>query len=439
MWNSGSQEKIRIHDFQLSTIKLGKDQVEEYAAREKRFLSPKQKNGSGRISTTSLPECLLGAVKISAPRFVALDTATISYVTENCTDLQVREMLSVFRGGEWIPYVTLHHLEEIACHESDIVFNRRFEFISNLPFVGYLRLPHEAANVGSIVDVQQAEIEFLADHLGACHNEVLNAVKPKMRNGYCSGAQFRSENLSWWEFFRENFAEGARRQRSDISNLTHFPTTDLKQRIPAPGAQTRALSEEGAVEHFSRLARRLEHKIRSDGDCRNIDPKAAAENIMWESLKETLQDMKSGRADLFEASLERDSVKRERLPARATVEDVNYEAVFVAQMQVYARRLGKSRDELLAKVRKEQMPSWSVWHELDSRIKQLPRAEIGNVQDKYIASFGVYVDLIDVDKRIAELLRQASKTNSLCLMVFQRVPKKRGIASLLDAMKAAET
>src|ERR1039458_7078643 len=86
--------------------------------------------------------------------------------------------------------------------------------------------------------------------------------------------------------------------------------------------------------------------------------------------------------------LKRDGVSRDRLPKNPTWEDEGYEAIFVAQLGVHARRLLRNKEELLQLVRKEQIPAWVIWEAVDRRMKRMERAEIGNVNDKHILNFG---------------------------------------------------
>ncbi|MEK7683914.1 MAG: hypothetical protein AAB466_00675 [Verrucomicrobiota bacterium] len=292
----------------------------------------------------------------------------------------------------------------------------------------------EEGNVGDSFYLRDYEIEFLAAHPNATHDEVIEAVRPKVRSGFYSGTQLVSKNLQWWEFFRRNLAAETRRQKANIANLTHFPTPDGKSRIPAHDEIVKACSEQEAAARLNRLARWLECQIVEHGDCRDINPGLAATSLMKETLQELLPGLATGRG-FFDAVLKRYGVERDRLPVNARVQDVGYEAIFAAQMGVHARRLLKNKAELLSLVRKEQVPSWCVWQELDCRIKQFTSAEIGNVNDKHIAAFGLYVDLLNVDKRIAELLRQAGSSPGLLLQVYKRVPRKHGLSGLLDALK----
>jgi hypothetical protein len=76
-----------------------------------------------------------------------------------------------------------------------------------------------------------------------------------------------------------------------------------------------------------------------------------------------------------------------------------------------------------------------IWHEVDCRLTQLPRAEVGNINDKHILAFSPYVDAVNVDKRIADMLRQAARHQPLLSMVYDRIPKRRGIPGLVEHLR----
>jgi hypothetical protein len=67
---------------------------------------------------------------ITDPRFVVLDTASISNAASKRHDVAVKELIEIFRAGNWIPFVTYHHLEEIACHQGDDIFEMRIDFFA---------------------------------------------------------------------------------------------------------------------------------------------------------------------------------------------------------------------------------------------------------------------------------------------------------------------
>jgi len=57
------------------------------------------------------------------------------------------------------------------------------------------------------------------------------------------------------------------------------------------------------------------------------------------------------------------------------------------------------------------------------------------MHDKYAASFGLYVDILNVDKRIADIIRQAARTYPLFKILHERIPKRRGFDGLVLALR----
>jgi len=374
------------------------------------------------------------SVNIVQSKFVMLDTAVLGQAAAKPRDHQFKELLTILCSGEWIPFLSWHQMEELVSHESTEVFRRRIDFFDNLPHIAYLRQAGGWPDIGSHVDVRDYEIGFLAGHLGAPHDEVIQAVSPNVRSGFCSGRQLMNENLGWWSYFRTRLARPNRLQKEEIANLTHFPVSDRKRRIPVSGLSKPPCSAEVAARRFGQMAARLSQQIIAHGDCRQVDPKVAASKLMKETYEETLPLLREG-GDFMDKLLAQDGVLRSRLPKSATTEDVGYESIFIGQMGVHARRLLRAKDELIALVRKEQIPAWFIWQEVDRRMKDLQRAEIGNVNDKHMLAFGPYVEVMNVDKRIADLLRQAAKHHDLLQKVYRRVPEGRGIAGLLAHLR----
>src|SRR6266404_9646267 len=110
---------------------------------------------------------------IFEPKLIMLDTGTIVQAVAKPADPQVRELCTILRSGDWIPFVTWHHLEELISHENDDVFRRRLDFFDDLPHLAYLKLREDGPDVGCVVDVRDFEITFITRHQRASHDEVI--------------------------------------------------------------------------------------------------------------------------------------------------------------------------------------------------------------------------------------------------------------------------
>src|ERR1700677_3115685 len=100
---------------------------------------------------------------ITGAKFVMLDTATIGGAAVRPNDLLPKELLTILRSGEWMPYLTWHHLEELISHANADVFRSRVDLLFSLPHLGYLKqaghVPGEPYG-GCVADVRDYEIAF---------------------------------------------------------------------------------------------------------------------------------------------------------------------------------------------------------------------------------------------------------------------------------------
>jgi hypothetical protein len=243
-----------------------------------------------------------------------------------------------------------------------------------------------------------------------------------------------ANNIQWWRFFRSRLADRVRKQKAKVANLTHFTVADQTASFFRTAKEGRLRSREEARKRFGEMALLLERRIRQDGDCRNIDPLVAATGLMQESF-ETIKTPGPTGDRFLEQLLDNFGVQLDRLPPNPSNEDVGYEGIFVAQMEIHAEQLLRNKTELLKSIKKEAIPSWMVWQEIDRRVRKLKRAEMGNLNDKHICAFGLYVDALNVDKRMAELLRQAAKDHALLRQVHAKVPAERGLSGLLKSLR----
>ena len=378
-------------------------------------------------------------MSIIAPKFVMLDTATLGNVAAEPTALLSKELLAILRTGDWLPYLTWHHLEELISHGNENVFRSRVDLLSRLPHVAYLQLDGHRPNkpyLASVVDLRAYEIRFLAAHPGAAHQDVIDAVWPFIRGGFVSGEQFVLANRDWWHIYRRDYAEATRLRKEQVANLTHFSPMNPKERLPPEGQHETFLSDEASARLRERMAVTLAASLAQRGDVRHLNPSALAEDFAAEVFNMSSQ-LRSAGPCLTDAWLHRAGVFRDRLPPSPTVEDMEYEAAFVQQMHVITDGFSGSQVQSAARLRKEQIPSWVVWEQVDRRMKQLPRAEIGNVNDKHIVGFGLFVDVLNVDKRVAECLRQAAGHHAIIAQIYRRVLVGRGLSGLIERLKSS--
>lgn len=354
-------------------------------------------------------------------KIISLDTATWGNLArDKDRDVAARKLIRRLSVGDVIPFLSWHHIAELAHHGSEQVFRQRVALLRSLPFIGFLKQSQEKAYIGSIVDLRNAEIaEALADPT-ADHAKIIDRAKDKVTNGFASGLDLCRDNEEWWGIYRESFAKDFKRRNAEISALMHFPTTDLSEKVFARNQRLRPLNE--AQAQFKKMAQTLAQRLKKDVKKALPNPEFLAQDFMREAYEDGLAMYKDNTTGI-DALLKVYGVDRRRLPTKATVADVGDEAVFVKQLSINESQLGLPIGTLQQVIKKEMLPSWVVWQGLSRALLKLPKAESGNLNDKSIVPFGLYVDAFQTDKRIRDAIRRAGQASSLFNVLQRKVFK----------------
>ena len=315
----------------------------------------------------------------------------------------------------------------------DYDFQRRMLFIRSFPHVGYLRPAADQGGVGCSLDVADLEISALLNRPGSSPMDIVDLVKTDVLNGFCDGKEFIGGNLEQIEFFRKHLSRYFNKINVEAANLFHIQGVESEQALP-DGKKAVWRSQEEANALFGSILAELLRKIKLRGDTRNVDVEAVARDMLREGYEEFLQDSSQVKNPM-EAFRLRYGVDLRRLPKKPRVYDYSEEFLFMKKLGVHAQRLRKNLDELSAKVRKEQLPSWLVHNSIKRKLKTMPHVEVGNMNDMNICEFGPYVDVLNVDKRISEMIKQCAKHSDLFKLVLSKVPLERGFTGLVSALK----
>lgn len=376
---------------------------------------------------------------LSPPKLVCLDTATWGNLARDFNkDRIALRAIELLQDDHLVPFVTWHHLAELVHHGNREVVAARINLLRSLKFVAFPRQPEEIAHVGSAIDLRDAEFSVLLESPQATHSEIIHRVRPLVTNGFARGKDLCENNEEWWLLYRQHFSQDAQRTHAEIAALTHFPTMDEGKVVSDKLGKYTMRSGEEAARYFADLAEQLEFRLRNDVKKLLPNPEELAFGLMRESYEDGIGDY-GDEKDGIDWLLKRFDVDRERLPRKPTVGDMGDEAVFVKQLSVHERRLQLPSGTLKQAVRKEMLPSWSVWHELDRAIRRFPKAETGNVNDKMMAIFGLYVDHIQVDKRIRHCVTQLAPKSELFALIKSRLIAAGDYVSLVRELERIGT
>lgn len=375
------------------------------------------------------------------PLLVSIDTASWGRLARaSYSDQWVKRIFEFFNSGKIIPFLTSSHLEELAHHENDAVVAQRIDCIRRIPHIAF---PKDTSDdyVGGPLNLRENEMsEFLA-HSTASHEEVVAAVKPSVTNGYLSGRDFCERFEASWKTNQKLMGSYALRHNAEVASVSHFslPGYGWDDRIPDPQEQSVLRPREEAKQIFGHLAGWLSQKIMNDGDhrLRSFNSKVTdqmAVKLYSEVFEESAQ-LHTMDGNPVENLLKLYGVDRKRLPPKPTHGDVGYEAIFIAQHRIFERRLSLPTGTLRSSLRQDNIPSWIVWREVDREIKRLARAEGSSLTDKMLLPFSMYLDAVEVDKRIHHCVRQAAKRCPLLKQVEQKIFKSGEIDALAYSLE----
>jgi hypothetical protein len=363
------------------------------------------------------------------PKLICLDSSTWGNIARDRDhDSHARKLIARFRVGDVIPFLTWHHVAELAHHGSEKVFYQRVALLRFIPFIAFPKQPQEKAYIGSIVDLRNAEVSEAFRDPTADHATLIERAASRVVSGFASGTQLCGDNEEWWEIYRQHFADNFHKRDAEISALTHFPTANVSEKVFGRDHQLRPLKE--AQVQFKNMAQALTRRLKRDVKKTLPNAEILAEEFMREAYEDGLS-MYQGENLGIDALLDVYGVDRTRLPKNASVADVGEEAVFIKQLAIHESHFGLPIGTLQRVITKEMLPSWLVWRDIGRALLKLPKAEPGNVIDKSILPFGLYVDGLQVDKRIRDAIRRAAPSSKLLDTIQTKLLKATRYKDLL--------
>ena len=95
---------------------------------------------------------------------------------------------ALLNSGAVLPFLSFHHLLELHQRSNPEVRLRRRQYLESLKLVAFHKTSEDSPNVGDIIDLQCEEAMTLVRKPDLALEEVVDATKPKVRSGMCSGA-----------------------------------------------------------------------------------------------------------------------------------------------------------------------------------------------------------------------------------------------------------
>jgi len=347
------------------------------------------------------------------PKFIAIDSSMLGkwVVDVHSNDPSARKMsgnvLDYIQLKEWIPVISWHHIEELIRYPDEAVAERRMNFLFSLPHVAWIWRANGSDFVGSVVDVQAAEIQV---HLSAEYDSAKKRRLATRNLLLCFGKLSEILALNFWRDFRPiTMGMGKEQQRiasvrhsnSNVNNNT--PLSVLKGKKTLSFEEAKQACQDDIPKHTQELIER--------GDKRLSKHEAeAVAQVFSDKIFSLFPEKKSGRS-AYESFFKQFGHKPNEFSKDVTLGEFKDAVVRRRKLKISIHQLGLKIESVWPRLQNYQLPSEKVISEIRRSRKNAKRASGSDLNDDYLASLMPYLDAVVVDKRTYEYLMQAKKRN----------------------------
>jgi hypothetical protein len=253
-----------------------------------------------------------------------------------------------------IPLLSWHHLEELLSIENDECARDRIEFIQNLPFVAFLRLPSDEVGLGGITDILAAEaiaaVEGANDALS-----VRNRAKHMLLK-VGSGTDAIGDAGWVWQVVRSDFTARNAESKKVVAIASFHPFDDQRTigEISKGTIRAEAEFETKAKELHSALL----SSVRLKGDRRILDAKAIADDFIDEVLA-LRPPLGMSVRELLVTALTAQGVDEWEVKDECKLSELNGLARFRTKLRIVASKTGMPFEKLKS-IEKERLPCWLI-------------------------------------------------------------------------------
>lgn len=347
-------------------------------------------------------------MQLTAPKIIAPDSSHwIKWIDAALHDRsargdEARHFHDKLLCSGWVPFLSLHHTEELLTTEDVVLAQRRVAFIQNLPMVAFLRLPAERYGAGTIVDILAAEVAaMLAGASG--FQDIITSAK---RNLFCVGPGSAAiGDETWiWTVLRPEFKR--RQQQAKLITAAASMSWFDDHRTIGELSRMRLRTPDEIARHLGMEQDRFHAHILAHGDKGIEDPKQTSVRFLDEVERLAPSPGMTVR-QLLEVTLMAQGVERSEIRDECRLGDLNALALFRQRLKVVAEMLERPVAQL-KHLDQRDVPSLA-FETARLRHTQKRRAAGSDLTDGYLAVLALYIDRLCVDKRTEvdlRLLRQ---------------------------------
>ena len=314
--------------------------------------------------------------------------------------------------------------------------NHRLSFIKQFQQVAYIKPSSPERLIGSIIDIQGTEIYTLLN-IHDISTKALIAETKRELISYSSGEFFVEdfEDALWTMRELKLFQSRKNREVSSISHLGNLGAENYKL-SELHTCQLKTPSE--AKNSIKSLRESLTEKLKSRGDKKLQNPGKVADQFFNTVIANGSKMYQSNKDTLYKKFVNSSGLDPDEIDSNWTIGELGNYASFKRKIKIIARTFNFDIKKAL-NIPPNQIPSWFIWVELDKKIKEEKYATGSNIIDKYLASLAFYADILVVDKRLKEYLKQIFQKNkeySLISAHIIKLPRYEDMEKQLDNLNS---
>lgn len=368
---------------------------------------------------------------IIAPTILAIDSSHWAKLTKDALGADASKRRDAYRfvdslleSGRCI-LLTFHHVTELLAIDDPELAADRLEFLRSIPFLSWLSLGEDAFDLGGITDILAAEA--LCAYGGADTAVIRQTVKEQIIR-WGSGAQILPDDPLFVDFVGEWARQSADHART-ITGIVPIPI--MNQQITVGELlQERMRTPEDMSATLKTIHRRVAYELHERGDKR-ITNAAERATMFMQEVMELRQQLPNDVRQLVLAGLKMQGIDEDEITMNMTMGDLGDLGVFRQQLRVVSPKTGISFEHLKRKVQEDILPSRIVQKTLRKFAHKNSDRQGSNLTDGHLAALAPYVDVLYVDKRVAENFRVASAKAPAMRAIIGDIRKASGWRDIL--------
>jgi hypothetical protein len=373
------------------------------------------------------------------PKYVALDTSTWINLFKHQADPVVKDILDVLNSGKIVVYVSFEHVLELVAHSDQNVRLQQLDFFRVIKLVGHpkpVSFPAPWRNsplCGSYQDVQEPEISALLRDPSLTLDQVVEFARPHAIAGFASGKDFASDAVLR-EIAKTGRATDIMQFNQAAVSMLYAALHNPNNVIPEAGHYT-MLDQQAAQQRKPQLIAALAQQFRLSGV---QDPDQVAARVVEQSFQLIFQNYDSSSSDPFrELATKTLSLDLTRLPAGSTQHDFILETAFRSRMATHEKRMRLPDAAAYKALSRDMLPSLVAWFALDAAARSnMPTAQGSNMIDFPLAAFALYIDKVQVDKRVLHQAEMAANKGPFLERVYKNLFRAKNLQDLLSVLSS---